>query len=423
MPIPIEMPKLSDTMTEGTLVKWKKKEGDAVEVGDVIAEVETDKATMEMEAFDEGTLAKILVKEGEKIPVGGRIGILLEEGEDASAVEAFLAEGGKSTVATSSAPSSSPSATDGATTSPTPVPSGETGRVRASPLARKVASQHGVDLTVLKGTGPGERIVARDVLQAASSGASVPRTSAPAVIPSKAVTVVAGEGDQIIELSGMRRTIAQRLLESKQQIPHFYLNITIDAAPLSKLRKEINAVAEATGTPKVTVNDFILLAAAQAAAAHPKVNASWAGTHIVQFASVNLAVAVAVDDGLITPVIPNADKLSLKEISALVKELAGKARNKKLKPEEYQGGTLTVTNLGAYGIEQFNAIINPPQSLILAVGTILKQPVVNDKNEIVPGMRMHITLSADHRVVDGAVGAEYMQTLKKLLENPSLMLF
>lgn len=220
----------------------------------------------------------------------------------------------------------------------------------------------------------------------------------------------------------MRRTIAERLLASKTQIPHFYLTMEVDAAPLAKLRKEINATAEATGGPKITVNDFILLAAARAAAAHPKVNAAFAGDSIVEYAGVHLSVAIAVEDGLVTPVVKNADKLSIRDLSSAVKDLATRARGKKLKPEEYAGGTLTVSNLGAYGVDNFYAIINPPQSLILAVGAIVKKPVVGPNDQIIAGQRMAISLSGDHRVVDGALGAEYLATVRKTLESPAALL-
>jgi pyruvate dehydrogenase E2 component (dihydrolipoamide acetyltransferase) len=221
----------------------------------------------------------------------------------------------------------------------------------------------------------------------------------------------------------MRRVIAERLLASKTQLPHFYLSVEIDASALMRLRKELNTANESAGLPKLTINDFVLLAVARAASSHPYINASWAGDAIIQYGSVNISVAVAVDDGLVTPVIRDAHKLSLKEISSAVKDFAKRAREKKLKPEEYQGGTITVSTLGAYGIEQFSAIINPPQAAILAVGAIVKKPIVNAKNEIAVGERMTITLSCDHRVVDGAVGAEYLGTLRKLIENPALMLF
>jgi pyruvate dehydrogenase E2 component (dihydrolipoamide acetyltransferase) len=284
-------------------------------------------------------------------------------------------------------------------------------------LARKIAVERGVDLSNVTGTGPGGRILAADVPE--KGGAPSRGATAPAALR---IDVPCGESDKKIPLSGMRRTIAERLLASKTQIPHFYLNIEIDAAPLSKLRKEINTAAEAAGTPKVTFNDFVLLAAARAAALHPKVNSAFAGDSVVEYASVNLSVAIAVEDGLITPVIRDADKCSLREISSAVKDLAVRARSKKIKPEEYQGGTLTISNLGAYGIDSFYAIVNPPQAAILAVGAIVKKPVVNAQNQIVPGERMNIGLSGDHRVVDGATAAEYLATIRKSLESPSSLL-
>ena len=286
--------------------------------------------------------------------------------------------------------------------------------VKASPLAKKVAKEKGVELSNLTGSGPGGRIVAKDV-QGAQPGA---KSAGPAAIAS----MPAGEGDQRIPLSGMRRVIAERLLASKSTIPHFYLNIEVDAGPLMKFRAEANAASEAAGGAKLTVNDFVLKAVVAAAVKVPAVNASFAGDAIIQYGSVNLSVAVAVEEGLVTPVIRNAQKKTLREISESVKDLATRARGKKLKPEEYAGGTLTVSNLGSYGIESFSAIINPPQALIIAVGAIVKKPVVNAKNEIVVGQRLAIGLSADHRVVDGAVGAQYLGELRKLIESPALML-
>jgi pyruvate dehydrogenase E2 component (dihydrolipoamide acetyltransferase) len=284
-------------------------------------------------------------------------------------------------------------------------------------LAKKIAAERGVGLEGIEGSGPGGRVVAKDV---PDKGAA-PAAAAPAAAPK--IQATAGQGDQRVALTGMRRVIAQRLLESKTQLPHFYLSIEVDASALMRLRKELNSANEAAGLPKLTVNDFVLLAVGRAASSHPFINASWAGDAIIQYGSVNISVAVAVDEGLVTPVIRDANKLSLKEISATVKDLAKRARDKKLKPEDYQGGTITVSTLGAYGIEQFFAIINPPQAAILAVGAIVKKPVVNAKNEIGVGERMAISLSGDHRVVDGAVGAEYLGTLRKLIENPALMLF
>jgi pyruvate dehydrogenase E2 component (dihydrolipoamide acetyltransferase) len=430
MPILIEMPKLSDTMTEGTLVKWHVKPGDTVEVGDVIADVETDKATMEMEAFDDGTIHQILIAEGSKVAIGEKLAILLEEGEDASSVGKEPAAKAPAAAAAPAAPETAPapsaSAPVSAPAAPAPAAAKTaTGRIKASPLAKKMAESRGVDLGQLTGTGPGGRIVAADVPASGAAAPSAPASSAPAAAPAPkpiALDSAAGESETIM-LSGMRKVIAERLLASKTQIPHFYLHIEVDAGPIAKLRRQLNQISESAGGGKITINDFILLATARAAAANPKVNASFAGDRVVQYASVNLAVAVAVEDGLVTPVIRAAHSLTLKQISEQVKDLAGRARSKKLKPEEYQGGTITVSNLGAYGIERFAAIINPPQAAILAVGAIIKKPVVNEKEEIVVGERMSISLSCDHRVIDGAVGAEYLSSLRRLVENPALMLF
>ena len=412
MPI-ITMPKLSDTMVEGTIARWKKKQGDTIEAGDILAEVETDKATMEMEAFDDGVLKEIYVSDGGVAKVGEKVALVLAEGETAEAAAAPPAPKAESPAG------GKPAETQAAPAPAAAAPAAPAGtRVKASPLAKKIAAERGVGLESLQGTGPGGRVVAKDVPE---KGAA-PAAAAPAPAP-KIQAAAAGQGDQRIPLSGMRRVIAERLLASKTQLPHFYLSIEVDASALMRLRKELNSANESAGLPKLTINDFVLLAVARAAGSHPYINASWAGDAIIQYGSVNISVAVAVDDGLVTPVIRDAHKLSLKEISSTVKDFAKRARDKKLKPEEYQGGTITVSTLGAYGIEQFFAIVNPPQAAIVAVGAIVKKPVVNAKNEIVVGERMTISLSGDHRVVDGAVGAEYLGTLRKLIENPALMLF
>ena len=402
----ITMPKLSDTMLEGTLIKWHKKAGDKITVGDVIADVETDKATMEMEAFDDGIITEILIPEGGVVKVGQPIANI---------------EGGKKSAVKSTAPAATsataPAATLAAPSKPKPTARTDGSRIKASPLAKKIALERGLDLSGIQGTGPGGRIVVADVpANAVAQG----RSAAPAA---PRIEVPFSDSDTKTPLSGMRRTIAERLLASKTQIPHFYLSIEIDAAPLAKLRKDLNTAAEAAGTAKVTVNDFILLAAARAAKQHPKVNAAFAGDYVVEYGSVNLSVAIAVEDGLITPVIRDAQSLSLREISTAVKDLAVRARSKKIKPEEYQGGTLTISNLGAYGIDSFYAIINPPQAAILAVGAIVKKPVVNAQDQIVAGQRMTISLSGDHRVVDGAAGAEFLATIRKSLESPTSLLF
>jgi pyruvate dehydrogenase E2 component (dihydrolipoamide acetyltransferase) len=399
----ITMPKLSDTMLEGTLIKWHKKAGDKITVGDVIADVETDKATMEMEAFDDGIITEILIPEGGVVKVGQPIANI---------------EGGKKSAVKSTAPAATaPAATLAAPSKPKPTAMTEGSRIKASPLAKKIALERGVDLSGIQGTGPGGRIVVADV---PATAVAQGRSAAPAA---PRIEVPFSDSDTKTPLSGMRRTIAERLLASKTQIPHFYLSIEIDAAPLAKLRMDLNAAAEAAGTAKVTVNDFILLAAARAAKQHPKVNAAFAGDYVVEYGSVNLSVAIAVEDGLITPVIRDAQRLSLREISTAVKDLAVRARSKKIKPEEYQGGTLTISNLGAYGIDSFYAIINPPQAAILAVGAIVKKPVVNAQDQIVAGQRMTISLSGDHRVVDGAAGAEFLATIRKSLESPTSLLF
>lgn len=412
----IEMPKLSDTMTEGTLVKWLKKEGDKVAVGDVLAEVETDKATMEMAANDDGILGKIYVTAGSKAVLGAALAVLVEEGEavpDAPVAKAPVKpaapapSGGGAAPAPAARGNSARAAASAATNG---------GRIKASPLARKIAAEKGVDLRTLTGTGPGGRIVRADVLNAPVGG------SAPAGRPVQTIRPVAGPDDQRIPLTGMRTIIADRLLASKTQIPHFYLNIEVDAAPILALRQEINAGTEKSGGNKYTVNDFILKAVAAAAAQVPAVNASFDGDAIVQFAAVNVSVAIAVEEGLVTPVLRDAHRKSLLEISTAVKDFAARAKSKKLSPDEFAGGTITVSNLGAYGIDNFDAIINPPQSAILSIGAARKVPVVNAKGELTVGDRMWVGMSCDHRVIDGAVGATYLAALRKLLENPALML-
>lgn len=431
MPINIEMPQLSDTMTEGTLVQWLKQPGDEIEIGDIIAEIETDKATMEMEAFDDGTLADVQVAAGEKVAVGTVLAILLEEGEeagDAPAASSSANEGQSETPATAEAPAAETSKSEAKSAPPAPVADdGE--RLRVSPLARKIAAERGVELGSVKGTGPGGRIVKADVIDA-PTGAATKASASPA--PSKApaatsaaapnaIMPVVGDEDTVTPLSSMRRIIADRLLASKVTIPHFYLHVELDAAPLMAMRKQVNAQAESTHGNKYSVNDFILKATIAALGSVPEVNASFNGDSIVQFKHVGLSVAIAVDDGLVTPVIREAESKSLLEISKSVKDLAARARDKKLKPNEFDGGTITVSNLGSYGIDSFDAIVNPPQAAILSVGGISEKPVVKN-GEIVPGLRMNLGLSCDHRVVDGAVAAVYLNEVKKLIENPTLML-
>lgn len=435
MPINIEMPKLSDTMTEGTLVRWLKQEGDEIEIGDIIAEIETDKATMEMEAFDEGVLSQISVAEGGKAPVGEVIAVLLEPGEESGAMTPAPAAQATPeptpaapAVAESQAPPmiSNALASAAAALKSSSQPTSGAERIKASPLAKKIADAEGIDLTSISGTGPGGRIVKADL--AGGSKAAPASTPAPASSPAPspapapvAISPVASGEDQTIPLTGMRKIIADRLLTSKTTIPHFYLHLEVDAAPLMDLRKQINAQAEATHGNKYSVNDFVVKALINASVAVPEVNASFNGDSIVQFAHVGVSVAVAVEDGLVTPVVKNAEQKSLLAISKEIKDLAGRARDKKLLPNEFDGGTVTISNLGAWGIESFDAIVNPPQAAILSVGGIIEKPVVKD-GQIVPGLRMNLGVSCDHRVVDGAVGAKFIAEIKRLLENPALML-
>ena len=430
MPINIEMPKLSDTMTEGTVVRWLKKEGEEVEIGDIIAEIETDKATMEMEAFDEGILSKISVPEGGKAPVGSAIAILLEDGESEEATTPAMESAPTASANTPPAAAKaleSAAATVNKSQTPAPTPTdGE--RIKASPLAKKIAESEGVDLTAVSGTGPGGRIVKADVVAAPLASSPAPAPTAPAASPTPAVaqapaaiSPVAEGADQIVELSSMRKIIAERLLTSKISIPHFYLHLEVDAAPLMALRKQINAQSEASHGNKYSVNDFVVKALINASVTVPEANASFNGDHIVQFAHVGISVAIAVDDGLVTPVVKNAEQKSLLAISKEIKEMAVRAHDKKLAPNEFDGGTVTISNLGAWGIESFDAIVNPPQAVILSVGGIIEKPVVKD-GEIVPGLRMNLGVSCDHRVVDGAVGAKFLGEIKRLLENPALML-
>jgi len=439
----IQMPKLSDTMTEGTLIAWKKKKGDQVSAGEVLAEIETDKATMEWESPEDGTLTEIYVQEGGKVNVGDKIAFVLGQGEEAPAQKK------KSEVAEEKKPQADtekPAPAEAAEKETAPPQQQGVGaavsaaraeatqqkpqareqkpeepRVKASPVARRIAAELGVDLSTVKGTGPDGRIAETDVRAAAktvtagaSGGATKPQAQAP-------IAVKPGESARI-QLSGMRKIIAQRLVESLGPVPHFYLTIDINAGPLMEAREELKSAGEGADAAKITVNDFVLKAAVMAAVKVPRVNASFDNDAIVQYADVDLGVAVAIEDGLLTPVIRAAQEKSLREISAFAKDLAHRARNKRMKPEEFQGGTFTVSNLGGMGIDSFSAVINPPQGFILAVGKVTKSPVVDDCDQMMVGHRMSITMSCDHRVIDGALGAEYLKELRHLLENPALLM-
>jgi pyruvate dehydrogenase E2 component (dihydrolipoamide acetyltransferase) len=405
----ILMPMLSPSMTEGTLAKWIKKEGDAVKPGDVLAEVETDKATMDLEAFDSGILRKILIQEGEKVPINTRIGIIgaKDEAIDLSAPA--------KPAAAAPAPKEEAKAPAAATAAAATAAPSNGSRVKASPLAKKIAKAEGVNLAALTGSGPGGRIVKKDVLDAPAGGRHSGGSSLHPRGP------VAREGVQ--KLSAMRAIIARRLLESKTQIPHFYLEIEIDAKPLLELRAQLNDSLGKLNPPvKLSLNDFVLKAAAEAVRRVPAVNASFENDSIRQYADVQLSFAVAIAEGLITPIIREAQNKSLIQISSEAKALAAKARDGKLKPEEFQGGTFTISNLGMLGVDRFSAIINPPQAAILAVGNIVRKAVVGPHDEIIAGHRQSITLSCDHRVIDGAVGAAYLKELRELLEKPALLL-
>ena len=448
----IQMPKLSDTMTEGTLVAWKKKKGDQVSAGEVLAEIETDKATMEWESPEDGTLAEIFVQEGGKVNVGDKIAFIRGEGEEAPKEEAAAqkkekqqktveqkekkqqAETEKPAPAEAKQKETAPpqqksveAAMSAARPEPTePAPQAkaqksEEPRVKASPVARRIAAELGVDLSAVKGTGPDGRVTETDVRAAAKTvGAGGDRSGAKPATKTPA-PVKSGESARI-QLSGMRKIIAQRLVESLGPVPHFYLTIDINAGPLMEAREELKSAGEGADAAKITVNDFVLKAAVIAAVKVPRVNASFDNEAIVQYADVDLGVAVAIEDGLLTPVIRAAQDKSLREISALTKDLAHRARNKRMKPEEFQGGTFTVSNLGGMGIDNFSAVINPPQGFILAVGKVTKVPIVDDCDQVTVGHRMSITMSCDHRVIDGALGAEYLKELRHLLENPALLM-
>jgi pyruvate dehydrogenase E2 component (dihydrolipoamide acetyltransferase) len=364
------------------------------------------------------------------VNVGDRIAFIAGEGETPSTTPEMrdIEEGDENTGKGEAALDKEPAAENQPKAKPAkkaeakPAEQSESTRIKASPLARKIAAEHDLDLTNIKGTGPGGRIVQKDVEAAASPAApSAPPAAKPAKTKAPAPEIAAGETARI-SLTGMRKVIAERLVSSLGPVPHFYLNIEINADPLMRVRAELKSGGEEDDATKITVNDFILKGAVVAALREPKVNAAFDGDAIIHYGDINLAVAVAIDEGLVTPVIRGAQNKSLREISAAVKDLAHRARNKRMKPEEFQGGTLTVSNLGSYGIDYFSAIINPPQAIILSIGAIVKKPIVNEDDEIVPGYRMKIGMSCDHRVVDGAIGANYLNALRQLLENPSLLL-
>ncbi|WP_315738182.1 MULTISPECIES: pyruvate dehydrogenase complex dihydrolipoamide acetyltransferase [unclassified Bradyrhizobium] len=450
MPINILMPALSPTMEKGNLARWLKKEGDQVKSGEVIAEIETDKATMEVEAVDEGTLAKILVPEGtQDVPVNDVIAVLAGEGEDvkaAGSAPAAAAPKAEAKPTASAAPAATPAPAAASAPKPAAAPAPAApaaalqvnghARIFSSPLARRLAKDAGIDLARITGTGPHGRVVARDVEEAksgkglkAAPSAATAAAGAPALAPSmsdKQILALFEPGSyEVIPHDGMRRTIAQRLTASVQNVPHFYLTIDCDIGKLLAAREEINAAApkdkEKKPLYKLSVNDFVIKAMAVALQKIPNCNVSWTEGGMVKHKHSDVGVAVAMPGGLITPIIRKAETKTLSAISGEMKDFAARARSRKLKPEEYQGGTTAVSNLGMYGINHFTAVINPPHATILAVGTSEERPVVrNGKIEI--ASMMSVTLSCDHRAIDGALGAELIGAFKQLIENPVMMM-
>jgi pyruvate dehydrogenase E2 component (dihydrolipoamide acetyltransferase) len=417
----VVLAKLSPTMEEGTIVKWSRQEGDAVKVGDVLAEIETDKANMEMEALGAGVLRKVLVPAGGKAPVGALIGVIADPGEDIAPLlaEAAAAPGPAPAAASTPAPAPPfPAAPAALPPLPAPTPAAVTGgRVKASPLARAIAAQKNVPLASLAGSGPGGRIVKRDVEGYLAAPPAPAFKPAPAGAPRPAIPVPSVRPGTAIPLTSMRRTIAKRLAESMYTAPHFYVTAEIDMDAAVSLREQLIRAEDV----KVSYNDLVLKACAKALTRFPTVNASWTGETIQTHAEVHLGVAVSLAEGLITPVVRNADRKHVLDISREVKELAARAREKRLKPEEFMGSTFTVTNLGMFDVTEFTAIINPPESCILAVGAVRKVPVVND-DQLAVGHRMKVTLSSDHRVVDGALAAQFLAEVRRLLENPVSLL-
>ncbi len=429
MPIDVFMTQLSPTMTEGKIARWLKKEGDTLESGEILAEVETDKATMEMEVVDEGVLHRIIAPEGSVVPVGAPIAVIAEEGEDVPAD--YMPEGGEPAAQPEQAAPATPAPAPAAPAAPQPVaetvaPAAPSAgrRIKASPLARRLAKQKGINLAAITGTGPNGRIVKADIEKAVRRGIQL-GGAASATTPPPARPLPAGplpyheDEFERVENTMMRKAIARRLTDSKQQVPHFYLTIDVAMDRLMDLRAQLNEAAD--GAFKLSVNDFIIKAVSKALVDVPAANASWTESHTLQHKHTHISVAVAIEGGLITPVIRFAEQKGIVDISNEVKELAGRAREGTLKPEEYTGGTFSISNLGMYGIKQFAAIVNPPEGAILAVGGTEERAVV-ENGEVRVKKMMSLTLSCDHRVVDGAVGAEFLAALKKHLETPASVL-
>jgi len=433
MPTEILMPALSPTMEEGTLAKWLVKEGDTVSSGDLLAEIETDKATMEFEAVDEGTIGKILIAEGtEGVAVNTAIAVLLEDGESAD----DIGEASAAPSPAAAAPAEEKAAPAEAPTAEAPAPAApaaaDGSRIFASPLARRIAKNKGLDLAGIKGSGPKGRIVKADVENAEAAPAAAAAPAAKAAAPAAAAASTGPSTEQVlkmyqgreyeeVKLDGMRKTIAARLTEAKQTIPHFYLRRDIKLDALLKFRSQLNKQLESRGV-KLSVNDFIIKASAIALQQVPDANAVWAGDRTLKLKPSDVAVAVAIEGGLFTPVLKDADMKSLSALSAEMKDLAARARDRKLAPEEYMGGSFAISNLGMFGIDNFDAVINPPHGGILAVGAGVPKPVVGDDGELTVATVMSVTLSVDHRVIDGALGAQLLNAIKENLENPVAML-
>ena len=421
MSINILMPALSPTMTEGKLAKWHVKVGDTVKSGQVVCEIETDKATMEVEAVDEGKVGQIVVPEGtEGVAVNAVITVLLEEGEKAGAAPAAATAPAKAEAKPAPpAPAASRPPKPAAAPAAQPAASSGGQRIFASPLAKRIAAEKGVNLAGIKGSGPNGRIVKADV-EGAKPGAAAPAAASAPRSPPAAQPIVTAPGDQRIPHTAVRKVIARRMLESKQTVPHFYLTMEMEIDALLAARAAINVVVEKKGA-KVSVNDMVIKACAKALRDHPECNASWTEDEMILYGAVDISVAVATDRGLITPIVRNADMKGAAQISVEMKDLAARAKVGKLKLEEFQGGGFTISNLGMFGVTHFSAIINPPQAMILAVGAG-EERVVARKGQAVVRTMMNLTLAVDHRVVDGAMGAQFMQTLKAYIEQPAAML-
>lgn len=396
----IMMPKLSDTMEEGVILKWLRKEGDKIKQGEIIVEIESDKADMELEAYDSGILRKIVVPEGGKAPIGALIAVIGEADEDIASLLSGTSPAQAAKKADKAAPAGQPTpASAPAVAQPTD------GKTKASPLARRLAGEKKIDLSRVSGSGPQGRVVKRDLEGYVAGSAAAPLSSERPIMPGTS---------EDVDLSPIRKTIAKRMAESKVTAPHFYETIEVDMDPAMTFRDQINTVTEL----KLSFTDIIIKATASALMKNPQVNATFLGDKMRQFHFAHIGIAVALEEGLVTPILRNCEQKKLDQINAELRDLVDRARSRKLKPEEYSGGTFTISNLGMFGIEQFAAIINPPEGAILAVGTIVEKPVVKH-GQIVVGHTMKMTLSADHRIIDGVVAAKFLQDLKKIMENPA----